>query len=153
MYFYGTYEHTIDDRGRIAVPARFRRALADGAIVRAGPDGCTEMYTHEGFEGEVRLRLGEETGTRRRSARLTRRSFLAGAFEVELDTQGRIVIPPPVRDHGAFDGRAVFVGCGDYIELWSPERWERELATIAAAAPDDDMPVGPPAAVTTGGAS
>ena len=149
MYFYGTYEHTIDDRGRIAVPARFRRALADGAIVRSGQDGCTEMYTHEGFEQEVRLRLGEATGTRRRAARLTRRSFLAGAFEVELDTQGRIVIPPPVREQSEFAGRAVFVGCGDYIELWSPERWAGELDAIERAerdAAEDDTDGDGPAA-------
>lgn len=137
VFFYGTYEHTIDDRGRIAVPARFRRALADGAIVRSGQDGCTEMYTHESFEQEVQLRLGEEAGTRRRSARLTRRSFLAGAFEVELDGQGRIVIPQPVRESCALDGRAVFVGCGDYVELWSPQRWATESEAIERVTGDE----------------
>lgn len=140
MYFYGTYEHTIDDRGRIAVPSKFRRAFADGAVIRGGADPCVEMYSHEGFEQEVRLRLGSEESTRRRSARRTRRGFLHGAFEVELDGQGRIVVPQPVREHGALDGRAVFVGCGDYIEIWSPERWNEELAAIDADSEETDRP-------------
>lgn len=138
MYFYGSFEHSVDERGRIAVPAKFRRALQDGGVLRGGPDGCVELYSQDGFAQEVQLRLGEESGTGRRSARRTRRGFLAGAYEVELDRQGRVLIPQPVREHGDLNGRVTFVGCGDYIEIWTPERWTAESALISARSEEED---------------
>ena len=132
MYFYGTFEHAIDERGRVAVPARYRRVIQEGAVLRGGPEGCVELYTEAGFAAEVAQRLGAEASTRERSARRTRRGFMAGAFDVELDKQGRILLPQPLREHGRLNGRALFVGCGDYIELWSPEAWEVEQSSILA---------------------
>lgn len=133
MYFYGTFEHAIDERGRIAIPAHFRRALDAGAVLRSSADGCIELYTHDGFTAEVQTRLGEEASTRHRSARRTRRQFLADVYDVDLDKQGRVLLPPALREHGALldpTGRAVFVGCGDYVEIWHPERWQTERAAV-----------------------
>jgi len=132
LYFYGTFEHAIDERGRVAVPARYRRVIQEGAVLRGGPEGCLELYTQEGFVTEAAQRLGAEASTRERSARRSRRGFMAGAFDVELDKQGRILLPQPLREYGALNGRALFIGCGDYIELWSPEAWAHEQAVIAA---------------------
>lgn len=128
-YFYGSFEHALDDRGRVAVPARFRRALQDGGVVRAGNDGCAEIYTHETFETETERRLGDAGGTRR-SSRRVRRAFLAGAFEVELDRQGRVLLPQGIRTECGLDGRAIVIGCGDYIEIWDPARWNSEAETL-----------------------
>jgi MraZ protein len=90
------------------------------------------MYTTEGFEAEVQLRLGEQRSTRQAVGRRIRRAFLPGAFDVELDRQGRILVPQPLRQQCGLDERAVIVGCGDYIELWDPERWNAELARVGA---------------------
>lgn len=134
MYFSGTFEHALDDRGRIAVPAAFRGAFLQGAILRPTPEGCIELYTAEAFETEVRRRLsGDDESSRTLGARRTRRSFLADALPAELDRQGRIVIPPPFRAASLSDGRVAIVGCGDFLEIWASERWAAERAAITAA--------------------
>lgn len=128
--FYGSYEHSIDDRGRIAVPARYRHSLADGMVLRSGMDGCVELYSSTGFESEVELRLGEQRSTREIGGRRIRRAFLPGAFDVELDRQGRVLVPQGLRDEASLKDRAVIIGCGDYIEIWNPDRWESESSAI-----------------------
>ena len=132
MTFYGSYEHSIDDRGRVAVPARYRHTLADGMVLRAGADGCIELYSASGFESEVELRLGEQRSTREVGGRRIRRAFLPGAFDVELDRQGRVLVPQGLREDAALSDRAVIIGCGDYVEIWNPERWAEESAAVRA---------------------
>lgn len=131
MYFFGTFEHSIDERGRLAIPARFRRAFVDGGVVRPGPDGCLELYTQETFDQEALRRLESEDGNRRRSARRTRRGFMHDAYSLELDRQGRVLVPQVLRDRIGIDGRVAVVGCGDYIEVWEPERWGQELNDVS----------------------
>ena len=126
LYFFGSFEHAIDARGRVAVPARYRHALGGGGVLRSSADGCIELYTQEGFEAEVRTRLGDHASTRDLVGRRERRGFLPGAFMVELDRQGRVLLPASLREAAALESRAIVVGCGDYVELWSPERWEAE---------------------------
>lgn len=134
MYFYGTFEHAMDDRGRIAVPAVYRRAFGGGGVVRPSVEGCVELYAPDAFQAEVERRLsGEDESTRTLSARRTRRGFLAEAFPVDLDRQGRILLPQPVRTAAGIDGRAVVVGCGDHLELWDHARWQEEKAALDAA--------------------
>lgn len=135
MYFSGTFEHTLDDRGRIAVPAAFRPAFLAGATLRPTPEGCIELYTAEGFETEVRRRLtGDDESSRTLGARRTRRSFLADALPADLDKQGRIVIPPALRAATLPDAKVSIIGCGDFMEIWASERWAREREAIAAIA-------------------
>jgi len=105
VFFFGTFEHAIDERGRVAIPARYRHAFVDGGVLRVGPEGAVEMYTQGSFEAEVARRLGVEDGNRSLDARRTRRSFLPEAYAVELDKQGRILVPPQIRERAAFDGR------------------------------------------------
>ena len=133
MTFYGTYEHSVDDRGRVAIPARYRLSLADGAVLRASPDGCVELYSSEGFESEVELRLGEQRSTGEMSGRRIRRAFLPGAFDIELDRQGRVLVPQALRGEADLDDSVVIVGCGDYVEMWNPTRWAEALASAAEA--------------------
>lgn len=132
MYFSGTFEHTLDDRGRIAVPAAFRASFLAGAILRPTPEGCIELYTAKGFETEVRRRLsGDDESSRTLGARRTRRSFLADALPADLDKQGRVVIPPVFRAAALPDAKVAIVGCGDFIEIWASERWAQEREAIA----------------------
>ena len=128
MFFFGTFEHSLDERGRIAIPARYRRAFVDGGVLRRGPEGCVEMYTQESFDEEVRRRLGDEATTRAAIGRRVRRGFLPDAYGVELDKQGRILVPPQLRDETGLGGKVLVIGCGDYLELWHPERWAEERA-------------------------
>ena len=138
MPFYGNYEHSLDGRGRVAVPAVYRRELHDGGVLRPADDGCLELYTPEGFEQETRRRLGE-TGTGRRGDRRRRRGFFPAAFPVELDQQGRIVIPQEMREDADLDGRVALIGLGDYIEIWDPARWDAERQA-AGDAEEEDAP-------------
>ena len=134
MTFYGTYEHTMDERGRLAVPANFRHAFVSGGLLRPTPEGCVELYDTAAFEAEAAKRLsGADDSTRTLEARRTRRAFLAGVQPIQLDAQGRIQITPAVRAAANLDGRAVILGCGDYIEIWDETRWAVEQAAIDAA--------------------
>ena len=133
VYFFGSFDHAVDDRGRVAVPARYRHAFAEGGVLRPSGDGCIELYTNGGFEEEIRSRLGTHVSTRDLEGRRVRRGFLPGAFTVELDRQGRVLLPAAMREAAALEGRCIVIGCGDYVELWSPQRWEREQTASARA--------------------
>ncbi len=137
MFFFGTFEHTLDERGRLAIPARYRHAFAEGGVVRPGPDGALEIYTQETFDGEAERRLGSENGNRRRSARRTRRGFMHDAYSLDLDRQGRVLLPPQLREGADLEGRCALVGCGDYIEVWNPGRWSEELQTVTHDASEE----------------
>jgi MraZ protein len=137
VFFFGTFEHAIDERGRVAIPARYRHAFVDGGVLRVGPEGAVEMYTQSSFDDEVQRRLGADDGNRSLGARRTRRSFLPAAYAVELDKQGRILVPPQIRERAALDGKVLIIGCGDYLELWHPDEWAGEQAALAEAVEGD----------------
>lgn len=132
VFFFGTFEHSIDERGRLAIPARYRRAFVDGGVLRAGPEGCVEMYPQDSFDQEVERRLGSANGNRSPDARRIRRSFLSEAYAVDIDKQGRILVPNPLRSDAGLSGKVLVIGCGDYLELWHPERWAEEQANLEA---------------------
>lgn len=137
MHFYGNYEHSLDARGRIAIPATYRREFDYGGVLRPADDGCIELYTHEGFRLETERRLGD-SGTRRRDDRDRRRDFFPNAFRVDLDQQGRIVIPQEMREQAVLENRVTLIGLGDYIELWDPRRWD-VVRTAARAATSEEL--------------
>ncbi|MFA7249881.1 MAG: cell division/cell wall cluster transcriptional repressor MraZ [Dehalococcoidia bacterium] len=132
MFFFGTFEHSLDERGRIAIPARYRTAFVDGGVLRRGPEGCAELYTQATFDEEVQRRLGSENGNRRSAGRRIRRAFLPDAYSVELDRQGRILAPAQIREEAGLVGKVLVIGCGDYLELWHPDRWAQERAQLDA---------------------
>ena len=136
MFFSGTFEHTLDERGRLAIPARYRPAFVDGGVLRRGPEGAIEMYTQQSFDEEVQRRIGAVDGSNRsEAARMIRREFLPDSYNVDLDRQGRVLIPPQLRDESTENnGRILVSGCGDYLELWHPDRWIEERARVANAA-------------------
>jgi MraZ protein len=137
--FFGSFEHAIDERGRVAIPARYRKSFDAGVVLRLGSEGCIEMYTTEGFDRQVSLRLGDHESNRSREGRRVRRGFLARAFDVELDKQGRILIPQQLREPATLSDRAMVVGLGDYIELWDPARWESELDEVGDDEDEDGV--------------
>ena len=119
--FVGTFEHTLDGKGRIVLPATFRNELAGRGIV-SQYENCLGVWTVEGF-GEVARRLQDKV----REGLTTHnavRAFAANAVQVEPDTQGRILLPPRLREYAALDKDAVIIGAIDRIEIWNAERWQ-----------------------------
>jgi MraZ protein len=126
MTFGGTYEHTVDDRGRVAVPARYRHLFSEGAMLTLSPDRCVEVYTHDGFEEMAEL-ITVEPATHLKGRRL-RRGFYSHAWEVELDGQGRILIPSRLREETQLNGSVVISGRLECLEIWNRERWTQEMS-------------------------
>ncbi len=121
--FTGEYRHSVDAKGRLAVPAKFRSQLAGGAFVSRWLDTCLAIWPRDGWErlaGKVAaLPTVENAG-----ARAFSRFVFASAVEVEYDAQGRFVLPAYLREAAGLGGEAVIVGSLDHAEIWSPARWE-----------------------------
>jgi MraZ protein len=128
MAFRGTFEYTIDDRGRVPVPARYREAFAAGVVLVEAEDGCVELYTTTGYEEEAAF-LTRQRAHRKRSRRL-RRGFFGRSMDADMDRQGRILLPPRFRQHGELNGAVIVVGRGECLEVWNPARWEAERALV-----------------------
>ncbi len=120
--FTGEYRHSVDEKGRIAVPAKFRAQLAGGAVVSRWLDECLAIHTREGWEALDRRVAGLQITDE--PARRFQRFIFANAFEAELDRQGRVVVPSYLREKVGLEGEAVIVGSRDHAEIWSPARWD-----------------------------
>ncbi len=120
--FMGEYNHTIDAKGRLIVPSKFREILGDVFVVTKGLDGCLFVYDNEEWKlFEEKLRALPITN---KEARQFVRFFLAGATEAEVDKQGRILIPNVLREFAGITKDVVLVGVGSRIEIWGRERFE-----------------------------
>lgn len=119
--FTGEYEHSIDTKGRIIVPAKYREDLGEEFTVTLGLDGCLFVYPKTEWEGFVE-KLKNLPGSK--EGRQLQRYFLAGAAACEMDKQGRILIPQKLRDAAGLTRDIVFVGVISKLEIWSKERWE-----------------------------
>jgi len=128
MVFRGTYEYAIDARGRLPIPARYRETFQEGVVLVQSPDGCIDVYTPSGYDAWASF-LTSEKPNRQRSRRL-RRGFFGRSIDVELDKQGRILVPPFLRQHADLSGTVLMVGRSECLEMWSPQRWEAEQALI-----------------------
>ena len=119
--FTGEYRHSVDAKGRVAIPARFRAQLEEGAVVCKWINGCAAVFTKAAFEKLVAkvavLPIADE------KARAFSLFLSSSAFEQERDAQGRIILPAAIRDWAAVRSEAVVVGAFDHVEIWSPERW------------------------------
>jgi len=118
----GEFRHTLDDRGRVAVPVRFRGRLAEGATLARWLDSCLGLFpADEWNELAAKLRALPLTNP---SAREFARFMSSGAVEVELDRQGRLLVPGYLRDYaGITEGEVVVVGALNRLEIWSPAAW------------------------------
>ncbi len=124
--FMGEYNHTIDAKGRLIVPSKFREILGDVFVVTKGLDGCLFVYDNEEWKlFEEKLRALPITN---KEARQFVRFFLAGAAEAEVDKQGRILIPNVLREFAGLTKDVVLVGVGSRIEIWGRERFEDTAA-------------------------
>lgn len=131
MLFLGKHDYSMDERGRIPMPPRYREALMQGLILtQATPDRCIRAYPVDVFEEQARLYMESPVTTRQ--GRVSRRAFFSGAYPAELDKQGRVLIPGPLREWanlGATGQASVaIVGAGEGIEIWNSEDFETALA-------------------------
>jgi MraZ protein len=119
--FVGEYHHTIDDKGRLSMPAKMRRDLENGAVVTRGIDHCLSVYPKHEWQA-----LAEKIAALPLSdprARSFSRSMLAGAMEVEFDKLGRVLLPGYLRDYAELKGEVVVLGVYNRIEVWSKSAW------------------------------
>jgi len=123
--FVGTFEHSLDDKGRVVLPSTFRAQLADRGFL-SQYDRCLGLWTEIGFEDMAR-RLTEKIRNGEASQEALR-AFAANAHEVRPDSQGRITLPQRLRDFAALDREVVVIGAIDRIEIWNSGRWNDQSA-------------------------
>jgi len=134
--FIGEYNHTIDDKGRLAIPVKFRGDLAHGAVVTRGLDASLFLFPKEEWdklaEKLASLPLGQS------NSRAFARLMLAGAMDVEVDKQGRFILPEYLRQYAGMTRSVVVAGLYNRLELWDAEKWaaykkatEADVGTIA----------------------
>ncbi len=119
--FMGEYSHTIDSKGRLIIPSKFREELGESFVLTRGMDGCLSIYSQEAWDAFER-KLAELPLTSR-EARTFTRFFVSGATGCELDKQGRILVPATLREYAGLDKDVILAGNIDRIEVWSKERW------------------------------
>lgn len=126
--FLGQFQHNLDDKGRLMIPARFRELLAAGAFITQGFDRClmvmTDTYFREVYERISAMNLADPM------ARLLRRLILSNAYPVEIDKVGRILLPQNLRQSILLEGEAILAGQGDYFEVWNPAEWNAQMAQL-----------------------
>jgi MraZ protein len=126
--FLGQYQHSVDEKGRLMIPARFRELLVGGAFITQGFDRCLMVMTTTYFEEVYRrinsMNLADPT------ARMLRRLFLANAYPVEVDKVGRVLLPANLRQVVQLNGEAIVAGQGEYFEVWAPADWNDQLIQL-----------------------
>ena len=127
--FLGQFQHNLDDKGRLMIPAPYRSLLDGGAYITQGFDKClmvlTEAYFKQVYERIEAMNLADPT------ARMLRRLILANAYPVEADKVGRILVPQNLRTFlGVTSGELVVAGQGDYFEVWMPATWSEQMAQL-----------------------
>lgn len=120
--FMGEYQHSIDDKGRLIIPAKFRDGLGASFVVTRGLDNCLFVYPQSEWENlEAKLKTLPFT---RADARAFSRFFFSGATECELDKQGRANIPSHLREYAKLNRDCVIIGVSNRVEIWGKESWD-----------------------------
>ena len=129
MSFTGEFRHTVDAKGRLTLPSRMRSALpGDKVVLSRWLDGCIAVWSPEAFEEmQASLRAQGQGG---KAAREITRWFNAGAHPDDVDKQGRITIPPHLREFASVDRDAVVIGSDNHAEIWDPAKWNEQQATV-----------------------
>ncbi|HEX9270360.1 MAG TPA: division/cell wall cluster transcriptional repressor MraZ [Candidatus Limnocylindria bacterium] len=126
--FAGEFAHALDEKGRLAIPAKFRPRFKEGAVVTRWLDECLAVFP-SGEWGQINAEIRRRPRTDR-----ARQSFVhfavAGAHEAEPDGQGRISVPAHLRDYAGLSGETLVIGAADHLELWQPERWRARLEHV-----------------------
>jgi len=124
----GEYKHTIDDKKRVSVPANFRKEIGRKVVITRGLDSCLFLYTLEGWKKFIESlnNLPMMQG----GARSFNRFIFGGAFEVEIDTMGRVLIPENLRDFADLKSKVVIVGLNSRVEIWDEKKWKDHIEKV-----------------------
>jgi MraZ protein len=126
--FLGQFQHNLDDKGRLMIPARYRELLAAGAFITQGFDKClmvlTDNYFKQVYDRINAMNLADGT------ARLLRRLILSSAYPIEVDKVGRILVPQNLRQVIMLEAEAIVAGQGEYFEVWTPAAWNDQMAQL-----------------------
>jgi MraZ protein len=137
--FLGEFQHSLDAKGRVILPARYRDQLAEGAFVTKGRGGCLSVFAPEEF-AVVATEIREQSKRGQRELNAAR-SFFGGTCEVRPDKQGRVALPPNLREYAGLDREVVLVGLFSRIEIWDRARWhELDQAGAQALSESDELP-------------
>jgi len=121
--FIGEYNHNLDDKGRLAIPAKFRVILKKGAVVTKGLDNCLFLYSKEQFETIAKKFAALPISQAK--ARAFTRHMLAGAMDVEFDNQGRITLPEYLREFSGLKKSIIIAGLYNHLEIWNEAAWNK----------------------------
>ena len=123
--FLGQFQHNLDEKGRLMIPARYRELLAAGAFITQGFDKClmvmTDVHFNEVYERINAMNMADQ------NARLLRRLILSNAYSVEIDRVGRILVPQNLRQVIELGSEAIVAGQGEYFEVWNPADWYQQM--------------------------
>jgi MraZ protein len=132
--FLGEHEHTLDQKGRLTLPAKYRDSFPEGLVLSRGMDGCVFAYAKADWS-ELASRLAA-LDTLGRDDRMMKRHFFSGAAEVMPDRQGRIMIPAALASHAKLDRDVVIAGVFDHLEIWDGAAWRAQIADVEGRAED-----------------
>lgn len=135
--FLGQFQHTLDSKYRLIIPARFRELLFDGAYIIQGLDNNLMVMTRKTYES-INKCIDAESFTNPKIRNLRRKLFASGDIQ-NVDSAGRILLPPFLRNAAGIVADVVIVGAGNYFEIWSPERWSAKSAQIEDTEANEQM--------------
>ena len=124
--FFGEFEYRIDEKGRVPIPPKFRNELKEGVVLTPGVEKCITAYPLPEWK-KLAATLTSGSVTQGKLRRLNRAIF-ATAFSIDIDNQGRIALPVPLRQYAGIEDEVVIAGANNYFELWNHEQWETEKA-------------------------
>ena len=134
--FFGRYEHSLDPKGRVILPAKFRAAFDSGGFLTQFHDRCLALWTPDEFETQMRgMQESQELG---REQRNLARVWASGSAEVDVDKQGRMPIPQHLREFARLDGDVLVIGAIDRVELWSPAQWAAKVEPSEGLLTEDE---------------
>jgi MraZ protein len=132
--FYGTHEHTIDEKNRLTLPAKFRDGLGGGVVLVRGIDRTVDVYPRAAWETSIERIAALDPLTP--EARQMRRFVFGGATVTEVDKQGRVLVPPDLARHAGLDKEVAVVGVHDHVEIWDRPEWASHVSAIEGSVGD-----------------
>jgi MraZ protein len=131
LAFRGHYEHSLDAKNRLSIPAKFRASFSSGVVLAKDPETCVAVWTPDSHEAIIERALGGLNPMGSEYRKLSR-FYQGNSFEVELDSSGRVTLPPTLMGHAGIGKEAVVVGVGDHLEVWSRDQWVGEQEGLDA---------------------
>lgn len=131
MAFRGHYEHSLDAKNRLSIPAKFRASFSSGVVLAKDAEPCVAVWTPVQHEQIIDSALEGKNPLDPQRKRIAR-YFQANSFEQELDSAGRVTLPPPLLAHAGVEKEVVVAAVGDHLEVWSKERWQQETSSLDA---------------------